>query len=102
MSMLFRGLSIRSLWMSFWAFLGVVSNVVAGDVGNNSSDSVPAPDSHWPTRLGGQYTLADQTQSQLRSPYAGPRSLDPSGDTQATNPIGIYTGWAPFSFSQLY
>jgi carbohydrate-selective porin OprB len=52
--------------------------------------------------LGAQYTVVDQNQSRLKSPYSGPLSLDPEGDTEATNTIGIYGGWAPWSWSQLY
>ena len=52
--------------------------------------------------LGAQYTVVAQNQSRLKSPYSGPLSLDPDGDTEATNTIGIYGGWAPWSWSQLY
>jgi carbohydrate-selective porin OprB len=52
--------------------------------------------------LGAQYTVVDQNQSRLKSPYSGPLSLDPEGDTEATNTIGIYSGWAPWSWSQVY
>jgi hypothetical protein len=52
--------------------------------------------------LGAQYTWVDQNQSRLRSPYAGPLSLNPGGGTEATNTIGIYSGWAPVSWAQAY
>jgi high affinity Mn2+ porin len=52
--------------------------------------------------LGAQYTLIDQNQSRLHSPYSGPLSLNPDGDTEATSTLGIYTGWAPLRWSQLY
>ena len=52
--------------------------------------------------LGAQYTLVDQNQSRLRSPYSGPLSLNPDGATEATSTIGIYGGWAPMNWSQLY
>ena len=55
-----------------------------------------------PMLLGAQYTLVDQNQSRLRSPYSGPLSLDPEGGTEATNTFGVYTGWAPVSWGQLY
>jgi high affinity Mn2+ porin len=55
-----------------------------------------------PMLLGAQYTFVDQNQSRLRSPYSGPLSLDAGGGTEATNTIGIYTGWAPVSWGQLY
>ncbi len=62
----------------------------------------PAPASYWPMLVGAQYTFIDQNQSSLRSPYRGPLSLDPLGDTQATNTIGFYGGWAPVNWGQLY
>jgi hypothetical protein len=55
-----------------------------------------------PILLSAQYTFIDQNQSRLRSPYQGPLSLDPTGDTEATNTLGLYTGWAPTRFTQLY
>lgn len=61
-----------------------------------------APASYWPMLVGAQYTFIDQNQSSLRSPYQGPLSLDPLGDTQATNTIGFYGGWAPVNWGQLY
>jgi high affinity Mn2+ porin len=72
------------------------SSAAQGPVGS------PAAASDWPMVLGAQYTFIDQNQSPLRSPYAGPLSLNPRGDTQATNTVGIYTGWAPVSWGQLY
>src|SRR5258707_1229786 len=89
------------LWMSLEAFLYLTSFSTPGKTDTPWQPPI-GPDSHLPSLLGAQYTFIDQNQSQLRSPYSGPRSLDPSGDTEATNTIGIYTGWAPFSFSQLY
>ncbi len=49
-----------------------------------------------------QYTFILQHQSALHSPYAGPLSLKAGGDTQTTNTIGLYTGWAPLTWGQLY
>ena len=65
---------------------------------------VARPDaaSAWPMLLGAQYTFILQNQSALRSPYTGPLSLNPSGDTQPTHTIGIYLGWAPISCGRLY
>ncbi|HEX9140550.1 MAG TPA: carbohydrate porin [Steroidobacteraceae bacterium] len=63
---------------------------------------MPAPASFWPILLGAQYTFIDQNQSSLRSPYAGPLSLNPRGDTEATNTVGVYTGWAPVRWGQVY
>jgi high affinity Mn2+ porin len=62
----------------------------------------PAAANDWPMLLGAQYTFIDQNQSALRSPYSGPLSLNPRGDTQATNTVGIYSGWAPVNWSQVY
>src|SRR6185437_10201014 len=53
----------------------------------------PAPASFHPIVLGAQYTYILQHQSALHSPYSGPLSLDPSGDTQPSNTIGVYGGW---------
>src|SRR3984885_6789251 len=62
----------------------------------------PAAESPWPALLGEQYTFVLQHQTSLHSPYQGPLSLDPAGDTQPTNTIGFYSGWAPFYWAQLY
>lgn len=45
-----------------------------------------------PQLLGAQYTLIDQHQDALRSPYAGPLSLDPRGDTEQSHTFGAYFG----------
>lgn len=42
--------------------------------------------------LDAQYTLVDQHQDALRSPYAGPLSLDPCGDTEQSHTFGAYFG----------
>ncbi len=63
---------------------------------------VAQPTSHWPMLLGAQYTFVIQNQSALTSPYQGPLSLHPDGDTQPTHTIGIYLGWAPLDWAQLY
>ncbi|MFI4869262.1 MAG: carbohydrate porin [Steroidobacterales bacterium] len=72
--------------------------------GGDTAAQAPLPGaaSPWPMLLGAQYTFILQNQSALRSPYAGPLSLDPNGDTQPTHTIGIYLGWAPISWGQLY
>jgi high affinity Mn2+ porin len=62
----------------------------------------PAAANDWPMLLGAQYTFIDQNQSAFRSPYSGPLSLNPRGDTEATNTVGIYTGWAPVNWGQVY
>jgi high affinity Mn2+ porin len=70
--------------------------------GRAAADPPPGPDSHWPQLLGAQYTFIEQWQSALESPYQGKLSLNPEGDRQPTHTIGAYSGWAPFSWGQLY
>ncbi|HTW74817.1 MAG TPA: carbohydrate porin [Steroidobacteraceae bacterium] len=67
-----------------------------------SETDLVGPDSFYPGVLAAQYTFILQHQSALYSPYAGPLSLKPGGDTQPTNTLGIYTGWAPLTWGQLY
>jgi high affinity Mn2+ porin len=67
-----------------------------------SAAATPAPDSDWPQLLGAQYTFIEQRQSTLQSPYQGPLSLHPEGDRQGTHTMGLYTGWAPVDWGQLY
>ena len=62
----------------------------------------PGPDTHWPQLLAAQYTFIEQWQSALESPYEGKLSLLPEGDHQPTHTLGAYSGWAPFSWGQLY
>ena len=62
----------------------------------------PAPESNWPRLIGEQYTFVLQHQSALHSPYAGPLSLRPDGDTQPTHTFGFYFGWALTSWAQFY
>jgi hypothetical protein len=62
----------------------------------------PCPESNRPTLVGAQYTFIRQRQSRLTSPYQGPLSLDPNGDTQQTHTIGLYLGWALTSWAQVY
>ncbi len=64
--------------------------------------AVAAPDSYLPMILSVQYTYVLQHQSPLHSPYSGRLSLQPGGDTEPTNTFGIYTGWAPVTWGQLY
>ena len=66
------------------------------------TSGAPMPESHWPMLLGAQYTFIDQDQSSLRSPYSGPLSLNPHGNTEPTNTLGAYAGWAPVSWAQAY
>lgn len=67
-----------------------------------AATDAPASMSHWPQLLGAQYTFVRQHQGSLHSPYQGPHSLDPSGDTQSTHTIGLYLGWAITNTLQVY
>jgi hypothetical protein len=49
-----------------------------------------------PQLLGAQYTFVDQHQDALRSPYRGPLSLEPRGDTEQSHTFGAYFG-VPFT-----
>ncbi|MGH8273070.1 MAG: carbohydrate porin, partial [Gammaproteobacteria bacterium] len=51
-----------------------------------------APPEFVPQWLGAQYTFVDQHQDALRSPYAGPLSLLPQGDTEQSHTFGAYFG----------
>jgi high affinity Mn2+ porin len=67
-----------------------------------SEEDILGPDSFYPALIGMQYTFILQHQSALHSPYAGPLSLKAGGDSQPTNTIGFYSGWAPLTWGQLY
>jgi hypothetical protein len=67
-----------------------------------AEEDIVGPDSYSPALIGLQYTFILQHQSALHSPYAGPLSLKAGGDTQPSNTIGLYTGWAPVTWGQLY
>jgi hypothetical protein len=90
-----HGLLILCAGLSAWA-----GTVLACDP--NTQDQSPCPDSNWPTIVGAQYTFVRQHQSRLTSPYEGRLSLDPEGDTEQTHTIGLYLGWAPTSWMQVY
>jgi hypothetical protein len=62
----------------------------------------PSPASYWPGLISEQFTYVLQNQSSLHSPYAGPLSLKANGDTQPTDTIGFYFGWALTSWAQFY
>ncbi|MES2405568.1 MAG: carbohydrate porin [Pseudomonadota bacterium] len=51
-----------------------------------------APRDFVPQLLSAQYTFIDQHQDALRSPYAGPLSLEPGGDTERSHTFGAYFG----------
>ncbi|MDR3388836.1 MAG: carbohydrate porin [Rudaea sp.] len=55
-----------------------------------------------PQFLGAQYTFIDQHQDALRSPYAGPLSLDPRGDTEQSHTFGAYFGVPLSAHLQFY
>ncbi len=67
-----------------------------------SAAAPPAPQSNWPLFLGAQYTFVEQKQTALLSPYAEHLSLHADGDRQGTHTMGLYTGWAPARWGQLY
>ncbi|HEY6451215.1 MAG TPA: carbohydrate porin [Steroidobacteraceae bacterium] len=60
------------------------------------------PTSRLPQLLGAQDTFILQHQSSLESPYASRLSLRSDGDTQPTNTMGVYLGWAPVDWLQAY
>ena len=64
--------------------------------------AAPAADSHWPALVGAQYTYVLQHQGSLTSPYSGPLSVLPGGDTQASHTFGFYAGWAITDWAQYY
>lgn len=70
--------------------------------GSSDTSGAAQKISHWPQILGAQYTFVRQHQDSLHSPYQGPHSLDPTGDTQSTHTIGIYLGWALTDTLQVY
>lgn len=53
------------------------------------ADSAPLFIPQW---LGAQYTVIDQHQDSLRSPYSGPLSLHAQGDTERSHTFGAYFG----------
>jgi len=80
---------------------------VIAQTANEASGSAEAPlalgpASPLPQVVGAQYTFILQDQSTLASPYAEHLSLDPRGDTQPTNTVGLYLGWAPLNWLQAY
>ena len=74
----------------------------ADPLGAAGQDPAAPAGSRVPQLLGAQYTLIEQRQSALSSPYAGPLSLHPDGDRQATHTLGLYGGWAPTAWAQVY
>src|SRR5450755_2594610 len=85
-----------------WLSVVLACAAVAAGTADEDLAGAPAAGSHWPRLLGEQYTFVLQNQSTLHSPYAGPLSLDPKGDTQPTHTIGFYLGWALTVLAQLY
>src|SRR3984893_9988084 len=84
--------------LSRWRRLGALALL-----GMRCADATsgPAAAGDAPVLLGAQYKYILQHQDGLRSPYAGPLSLNPDGDTQPTHTLGVYVGWAPASWAQL-
>src|SRR5262249_49322758 len=70
--------------------------------GTGASPAPQAPHNPWPQLVGAEFTYVWQRQSPLHSPYQGPNSLDPRGDSEPTYTMGIYLGWEPLEHLQLY
>ncbi len=99
------GLARSGCWVGLLAAGAVPTTPVAAEQlspASATSATAPGPDSYWPALLGAQYTYVLQHQTGLDSPYAGRLSLLAQGDTQPTNTIGFYGGWAVASWAQLY
>jgi hypothetical protein len=83
-----------------------VTSAAWADARNDALPAGPASASgsvnSLPQLVGAQYTFIEQSQSRLTSPYAGPLSLNPAGDSQPTHTLGAYFGWAPHDDAQLY
>lgn len=101
---------------ALWGVQNVLAGAIAGGLLALPAVGVPAEDSpsaqaaassadsidHWPQLLGAQFTYILQHQSALHSPYEGPHSLDPNGDTQPTYTMGLYLGWSIVDHLQAY
>ena len=100
-----QGWHARGAGLGCWPLGAVPTTPVAAEQlspASATSATAPGPDSYWPALLGAQYTYVLQHQTGLDSPYAGRLSLLAQGDTQPTNTIGFYGGWAVASWAQLY
>jgi len=96
-------MSIRSLLIGTAALsIALPCAGFADASGDEALLGSPAPESYWPRLIGEQYSFVVQNQSSLHSPYAGPLSLKPDGDTQPTHTFGFYFGWALTSWAQFY
>src|SRR3977135_2838201 len=107
-----RPLGIAALLLMF--ALEAQNGVAAGDpqTGQTASQAAapgeadaatgPAPRSYWPMVVGAQYTYVLQHLDALDAPYSGRLSLGPDADTQPTHTMGLYLGWAPMTWAQLY
>ncbi|GAC1660845.1 MAG: hypothetical protein PVS2B3_14200 [Steroidobacteraceae bacterium] len=84
------------------AALGAPGAMAADSPAAAAAAAPPEPASNRPLLLGAQYTFIEQEQTALRSAYQGPLSLHPDGDRQGTHTMGLYTGWAPLDWGQLY
>jgi hypothetical protein len=90
-----------ALWCAC-AAAGAQTPAAESGPGEGSTALVAAAAGRWPMLLGVQYTFIEQRQTGLASPYEGPLSLHPDGDRQGTHTLGLYTGWAPVTWAQLY
>jgi len=90
-------------WLLAPLAIGIVlSSPLAGAQDAPTTTQSAGPESHLPMLLAAQYTYIIQHQDAFHAPYSGPLSLDPRGDTQPTNTLGAYLGWAPLASLQLY
>lgn len=85
-----------------WLALACILALAVAPPSRAADDSAGDVDSRWPMLVGAQFTVIDQAQTRLVSPYRGPLSLDPDGDQQPTETYGVYVGWAPIEGTQLY
>lgn len=92
----------RPLRLAARAVLSLLAASTAWGIDEAADSAKPASGPDWPALLGAQYTFVVQHQTPLHSPYAGSTSLDATGDTQPTHTLGMYFGWAPLHWAQLY
>ncbi|MEP7096752.1 MAG: carbohydrate porin [Dokdonella sp.] len=82
----------KAVWRAACIALALVSSVAF-------ADDVPLFVPQW---LGAQYTLVDQHQSSLHSPYSSAMSLRAGGDTERSHTFGGYFGVALPAHFQFY
>ena len=93
---------LRARVLAALAACAAAAPALHAGVAEDEAGASAAPAGDRPMLLAAQYTFIEQRQSALESPYQGTFSLHPDGDRQATHTIGLYGGWAPRSWAQLY